>query len=98
MRNGKNASACHCGCNRTISPRWRCSWPPMTVRPAPTSNISSTPAGSDRMKRAVDPACAVLGEGPLWVAEQNALYWVDIKGQRLHRYRVTDGTIARWDM
>jgi xylono-1,5-lactonase len=50
------------------------------------------------MKRAVDPACAVLGEGPLWVAEQNALYWVDIKGQRLHRYRVTDGAIARWDM
>ena len=23
---------------------------------------------------------AVLGEGPVWVARENALYWLDIKG------------------
>ncbi len=50
------------------------------------------------MRRAVDPAGAVLGEGPLWVAEENALYWVDIKGRRLHRYRLNDAEAASWPM
>lgn len=31
-------------------------------------------------------ARAQLGEGPLWSVEQQALYWVDILGHRLHRY------------
>ncbi|HLL58930.1 MAG TPA: SMP-30/gluconolactonase/LRE family protein, partial [Allosphingosinicella sp.] len=36
------------------------------------------------------PACvadvkAVLGEGPVWDARDGALYWVDIKGQRVLR-------------
>ena len=28
---------------------------------------------------------AVLGEGPVWVAREQALYWVDIKGYRIFR-------------
>lgn len=28
---------------------------------------------------------AVLGEGPIWVAGEQALYWVDIKGQKIFR-------------
>lgn len=39
-----------------------------------------------------------LGEGPLWSARENAVYWVDIIGQRLNRLSLTDGAIARWDM
>lgn len=31
-------------------------------------------------------AGAALGEGPLWSARQQALYWVDILNHRLHRY------------
>lgn len=31
-------------------------------------------------------AHAKLGEGPLWSSKEQALYWVDILGYRLHRY------------
>jgi sugar lactone lactonase YvrE len=36
--------------------------------------------------RCVDPAAALLGEGPVWVARDQALYWVDIRGRQLHCY------------
>lgn len=35
-------------------------------------------------------ARAALGEGPLWSVRENALYWVDILGHRLHRYSISD--------
>ncbi len=38
---------------------------------------------------------AVLGEGPVWVARESALYWVDIKGQRIFR-RDEAGNVADW--
>lgn len=39
-----------------------------------------------------------IGEGPLWSAREQALYWVDIMGQRLNRLSVEDDAIAHWDM
>ena len=36
-------------------------------------------------------AHARLGEGPLWSVREQALYWVDILGYRLHRYSPGDG-------
>jgi sugar lactone lactonase YvrE len=39
---------------------------------------------------------ALLGEGPVWVAREGALYWVDIKGRRIHRYRPGDGELSSW--
>lgn len=36
-------------------------------------------------------AHALLGEGPLWSVREQALYWVDILGHRLHRYSPTEG-------
>ena len=27
---------------------------------------------------------AILGEGPLWAAGENAIYWVDIVGKKVH--------------
>lgn len=36
-------------------------------------------------------AHAELGEGPLWSVREQALYWVDILGHRLHRYAAQDG-------
>lgn len=41
---------------------------------------------------------AALGEGPLWVARENAVYWVDIKGQALHRLALNDNTHTSWPM
>lgn len=35
--------------------------------------------------RLVCNARAVLGEGPLWVAREDAVYWVDIKGESTRR-------------
>ena len=33
------------------------------------------------------PITAELGEGPIWIASEQALYFVDIKGGQLHRYQ-----------
>jgi sugar lactone lactonase YvrE len=38
---------------------------------------------------------AVLGEGPVWVEREQALYWVDIKGRRLFR-RTCAGELTEW--
>lgn len=35
---------------------------------------------------------AVLGEGPVWVARESALYWLDIKGLKIFRL-ASDGTV-----
>lgn len=42
------------------------------------------------------PAEATLGEGPLWVEREEALYWVDIKKMQLHRYGLADGEQRSW--
>lgn len=41
-------------------------------------------------------ARAVLGESPCWDARSNAVYWVDIKGQRLHAYDPGAGARRTW--
>src|SRR4051812_4764023 len=38
---------------------------------------------------------AVLGEGPVWVARETALYWLDIKGQKIFRLG-DDGQVTQW--
>jgi sugar lactone lactonase YvrE len=39
-----------------------------------------------------------LGEGLLWSARQNAVYWVDILAPALHRLSLADETISSWEM
>ena len=39
---------------------------------------------------------AILGEGPVWVARDQALYWVDIKGRRIFRLDAA-GEVRQWE-
>ncbi len=40
---------------------------------------------------------AQLGEGPVWVEREQALYWVDIHGRLIHRRALADGALTRWE-
>lgn len=42
------------------------------------------------------PGGAILGEGPVWSTHQQALYWVDIKGLKLHRFSPVSGVRQSW--
>src|SRR4029450_31404 len=48
--------------------------------------------------RCVLDAKAVLGECPVWSAEEQALYWVDIIGATLHRLDPATGQGWTWKM
>ena len=39
---------------------------------------------------------AVLGEGPVWVERETALYWLDIEGRKIFRSDA-DGTMTLWE-
>lgn len=39
---------------------------------------------------------ATLGEGPVWVARDAALWFVDIKSHRIHRYDPQSGVASSW--
>ncbi|MCR5878632.1 SMP-30/gluconolactonase/LRE family protein [Phenylobacterium sp. J367] len=41
-------------------------------------------------------ADAELGEGPVWMARDDAVWFVDIKGLRIHKYEVTTGAAWSW--
>lgn len=47
--------------------------------------------------RSVLAVQATLGEGPVWVAREQALWFVDIKGQIVHRFDPASGDHARFD-
>ncbi|MDB5688511.1 MAG: hypothetical protein JWL91_387 [Sphingomonas bacterium] len=38
----------------------------------------------------------MLGEGPVWIAREQALYWLDIAGRTVHRYDPATGEATRW--
>lgn len=46
--------------------------------------------------RCVWPAGATLGEGTRWSEREQALYWVDILGKTLYRWRPADGARGQW--
>lgn len=43
-------------------------------------------------------ARAIIGESPIWVAEESTLYWVDIKAASLHRMRLDGSDTRSWAM
>jgi sugar lactone lactonase YvrE len=51
--------------------------------------------GGDMTVRSVLEVGAILGEGPVWF--QDALWFVDIKRHRVHRFTPSDGSSRHWD-
>jgi sugar lactone lactonase YvrE len=41
---------------------------------------------------------ATCGEGPVWMPEQSALYWVDIDGCKAHRYEIINKQVTTWTL
>lgn len=44
----------------------------------------------------VADVAALLGEGPIWVAREQALYWLDIKGLKIYRLD-SGGALREWE-
>src|SRR5471032_472348 len=53
---------------------------------------------SDQEVQCIWSVGAKLGEGPLWVAQQQRLYFVDLKSNRLHAHDVASGQQHSWTM
>ncbi|GAA0670940.1 sugar lactone lactonase YvrE [Sphingomonas insulae] len=52
---------------------------------------------TDHDVRTVLPVQAMLGEGPVWIGRDSALWFVDIKGHHVHRFDPATGAARRWD-
>ena len=48
--------------------------------------------------RRLDTAHCLVGEGPLWDVAEQALYFVDIVGRKVHRYDPASETTRSWDV
>jgi xylono-1,5-lactonase len=49
-------------------------------------------------RHVINDARCMLGEGPVWSALENALYWVDIKGSSVHRYSLATEQSNQWSV
>lgn len=49
-----------------------------------------------RLPECVWPVNAHLGEGPVWLAAENAVYFVDIKSHEIYRLQVASGSMESW--
>ena len=72
----------------SVARRWRQHLSTTPARP-PASILPGEPI-------CVWPAAAELGEGTLWSPREQALYWVDILGRQLHRFRPADAARTSW--
>jgi xylono-1,5-lactonase len=65
---------------------------------APATITSSTRAGAELGgPRSILAVQATLGEGPVWVARDQALWFVDIKGHKVHRLDPAGGEHRSWN-
>ena len=39
-----------------------------------------------------------IGESPVWSARENALYWVNVEGGSIHRWRNEDKSMRKWEV
>ncbi len=52
---------------------------------------------TDHDVRTLLPVQAMLGEGPVWIGRDAALWFVDIKSRHIHRVDPATGAARRWD-
>lgn len=52
---------------------------------------------SEARVECVWPVGAKLGEGPFWSPAEEALWFVDIKGRKIHRFHEASGATQSWD-
>ena len=50
-----------------------------------------------RILRLDVPQCSV-GEGPVWDADMQALFWIDILGKHVHRFMPNTGAVRSWSV
>lgn len=62
------------------------------------ATLMSEPTSSFDAITAAFPEPMLLGESPLWHAEESALYWIDIPGRAVHRLQPDSQQHQRWDM
>ena len=55
-------------------------------------------SGTPGSVRVIGNVRCQLGEGPLWSARDNAIYWVDILAPALHRYSLSTEQLTCWPM
>jgi len=48
--------------------------------------------------KCITDARALLGESPVWSPEDNAVYWIDILGKKLHRTSLNNPETRTWDL
>jgi D-xylonolactonase len=46
--------------------------------------------------RSIAPVAAILGEGPAWIAQDAALWFVDIKAPAIYRFDPATGAVRHW--
>ena len=46
----------------------------------------------------IDTERDLLGEGPVWDPQEQALYWVDIVGRRIRRFDPSTGNVVNWSV
>jgi len=39
-----------------------------------------------------------VGETPIWIPNEGAMYWIDLEGARVHRYDPVSGDTGHWDL
>jgi len=40
----------------------------------------------------------VAGETPIWIPDEQAVYWIDLGGPKIHRYHPASGETAEWEL
>lgn len=44
------------------------------------------------------PVQQLAGETPIWIPDEQALYWIDLGGSTVHRYQPTNGQTREWQL